>query len=66
MTRICFIGMVEDYINPSRPHQIDHSYTMNVYQAGISVVNDALNEVYTEDNDYEGLRTSINNFKTLI
>ena len=41
MTRISLIDIVEDYIDPSRPYQIGHSYTMNVYQAGISVVNGA-------------------------
>ena len=39
------IGIVEDDIDPSRSLQISQSYTINVYQVGISVVNDTLNGV---------------------
>ena len=66
MTRICLMDIIEDYIGPSRQLQINQSYTKNIHQAGISVANDALNDLYIEDNDYEGLRISINNFKNLI
>ena len=36
--------IIEDCIDPSRPIQIGQSYTKHIYQAGISVVKDALNE----------------------
>ena len=66
---------VEDYMEPSRFDsylrssgdwilQIGQSYTKNRHKGGISVVNDAFNELYIEDNDYEGLSTSIDKFKT--
>ena len=74
MTRIRLMDIVEDYISPSRLDwqsrssgdwtlQIGQSYTNNIHKAGTRVVNDALNEFYIENNDYEGLRTSIDKYK---
>merc|ERR1712160_230754 len=39
--------------------QVGQSYMKNVQKADLSAVNEALNELYIEDEDYEGLRTSI-------
>jgi len=43
--------------------QVGQSYMKNVQKADLSAVNEALNELYIEDEDYEGLRTSIDKFK---
>ena len=59
------MNIVEDYIDYSCLLQIDELYTKNIHQACISVVNDTRNEIYIEDNDYEGLRTSVDKFETL-
>lgn len=43
--------------------QIGQSYMQNVQGADLSAVNEALNELYIEDEDYESLRKSIDRFK---
>ena len=39
------MDIVKDCIDPSRPIQIGQSYTKHIYQVGIIVVKDALNEL---------------------
>jgi len=43
--------------------QLGQQYMKNVQAADLSAVNEALNELYIEDEDYESLRKSIDRFK---
>jgi|EP01082_Thalassiosira_pseudonana_P005193 clathrin heavy chain len=43
--------------------QIGQAYMKSVQKANLSAVNEALNELYIEDEDYESLRKSIDKFK---
>jgi len=43
--------------------QIGQSYLKNVQKSDLSAVNEALNELYIEDEDYDSLRKSIDKFK---
>jgi len=43
--------------------QLAQSYLKNVQKNNLSPVNEALNELYIEDEDYESLRKSIDDFK---
>jgi clathrin heavy chain len=43
--------------------QIGQAYMKSVQKADLSAVNEALNELYLEDEDYESLRKSIDKFK---
>jgi len=43
--------------------QIGQVYMKSVQKANVSAVNEALNELYTEDEDYESLRKSIDKFQ---
>jgi len=42
--------------------QIGQAYMKTVQKENLSAINEALNELYTEDEDYEALRTSIDKF----
>jgi clathrin heavy chain len=42
--------------------QLGHPYMKSVQKFNLSSVNEALNELYVEDEDYEALRKSIDNF----
>jgi clathrin heavy chain len=43
--------------------QVGQAYMKNVQKENLSPINEALNELYIEDEDYEALRTSIDDFQ---
>lgn len=66
--------VLEDFVDHSRvvnqlrrtgdwALQIGQAYMKSVQKSNLSAVNEALNELYVEDEDYESLRKSIDKFK---